>query len=281
MHVEDGHLRSIIPAGACDTHAHVIAKKGYPFCSERSYTPDPAPEDAYISMLDHFFMRFGVLIQVSVYGTDNRYLTKVLQRHPERLRGIAVVDTDVDDAELARLHACGVRGIRINALFGGASRLHDMEALAKRIAPYGWHIQLYLDPTLLRQMTDRLSRLPCPVVLDHMAHISVEEGLSGTGFRALLHIAQADHVWVKLSAANRISKRVDFSDTTIFAHALIENGADRLLWGSDWPHVACSVQPDTEMLVNLIEQWMPESEIRNRILVSNPSRLYGFDGAKN
>src|SRR5690606_41104866 len=99
-----------VPAGACDTHAHVIGDGvRYPYVDTRSYTPPPAPEARYLAMLAGCGMTRGVLVQVSVHGTDNWYMLEVLRRHPDTLRCVAVVGPDVGDRELETLHAAGVR----------------------------------------------------------------------------------------------------------------------------------------------------------------------------
>ncbi|PLC49563.1 GntR family transcriptional regulator [Pollutimonas subterranea] len=268
-----------VPAGACDTHAHVISADTatYPLVATRSYTPAPAPEDAYLHMLEGCGMSRGVLVQVSVYGTDNRYMLEVLKRHPERLRGVAVVDPAVTDSELAQLHAAGVRGIRINVLFGGGIGFDAMETLAARIAPLGWHMQFLLDARQLPEIMPRISGLPCPIVIDHMGHMPAALGVDDPGFQALLHLVKNRDTWVKLSGAYRLSTDFDqYADVTQFAHALVDAAPDRLVWGSDWPHVAITQMPNTGRLLNQLEQWVPDAATRNRILVDNPQRLYQF-----
>jgi predicted TIM-barrel fold metal-dependent hydrolase len=267
-----------VPPGSWDSHAHVIAATGYRFIESRSYTPEPAPESEYLAMLDSMGMTFGVLVQVSVYGTDNRYLLHVLERNRQRLRGVAVVTSDVSDAELEQMHAVGVRGVRINALYGGGASLDALEPLAERIAPFGWHLQIYMDASLLSAVARRMRELPCPVVLDHLAHTQANLGVQHDGFKQLLSVAQADNVWVKLSAANRLSQQPDYGDTVPIARALIEASPNRLIWGSDWPHVACASRPQTAQLKDLLAAWAPNPNIREKILVENPRRLYGLPG---
>lgn len=267
-----------VPFGAVDTHAHVISSHpAYPMVAGRSYTPPPAPEHQYLAMLDALRMTYGVLVQISVYGTDNRYLVEVLQRHPGRLRGIAVVSPDISDRELEALHEAGVRGLRINVLFGGGIGFAAMEQLAQRIKHLGWHMQFLMDVRDLPELMPRMAKLPVPGVVDHLGHMPVAEGLDAPGFTALRRLV-ADHgYWVKLSGAYRISDRFQtFDDVAPFAQTLIEDAPDRMVWGSDWPHVSQSRTPDTGRLLNLLAQWAPDPQMRQRILVSNPARLYGF-----
>lgn len=272
-----------IPPGACDTHAHVVAadSSAYPLVPERTYTPPPAPESAYLGMLRQTGMSRGVLVQISVYGTDNRYMLEVLRRHPEQLRGVGVVAPDVSDQELEAMHAAGVRGLRINVLFGGGIGFDAMETLAHRIAGLGWHMQFLMDARQLPDLLPRMRKLPVPGVVDHMGHMPVGDGTDSAGFLALQHLVRDHGWWVKLSGAYRISDRFDdFSDVTPWAQALIDTAPDRMLWGSDWPHVHQTRMVNTGRLRNQLAQWAPDADVRHRILVSNPERLYGFTPAR-
>lgn len=266
-----------VPANACDCHAHVIGD-GFPMVANRSYTPPAAPEAAYLAMLDSLGMRRGVLVQISIYGTDNRCMLESLKRHPDRLRGVAVLAPDVTDAELAELHGAGVRGVRINVLFGGGVGLETMERLAARIAPLGWHIQLLLDARALPEIGPVIERLPTEVVIDHMGHMPVTAGMAHPGFQWMLRLLQAGRAWVKLSGAYRISgKSTPFHDTAAFAQALLAAAPDRCVWGSDWPHVSVDGPMfNTGDLLDLLPLWVPDEAQRTRVLVDNPARLYGF-----
>ncbi len=267
-----------LPRGACDCHAHVIAActEAYPMVPERSYTPAPASEEDYLQHLNRFRFDRGVLIQISVYGTDNRYLLEVLARHSQRLRGVVVVDPAITDAELERMHRLGVRGARINTVFGGGVSLDVAERLAARIAPLGWHLQLLIDVRELPALMPRLQRLPCPCVVDHCGHSPAALGVSSPGFQALLHLATDHGWWVKLSGAYRISSEPPYADVLPLAEELVHQVPERLVWGSDWPHVAVARPPDTAALLGLLAQWVPDPDLRHRILVRNPAELYQF-----
>jgi predicted TIM-barrel fold metal-dependent hydrolase len=268
-----------MPAGACDTHAHVIsASDVHAMAPTRSYTPPPAPGAKYLAMLDATGCARGVLVQISVYGTDNAYLLEVLKANPDRLRGVAVVTPEVTDRELEAMHAIGVRGLRINVLFPGAGLSFDaMEVLARRIAPLGWHMQFLVEGRELPGLLPRMRKLPCPGVIDHMGHMPVALGFQHPGFQAVRELVANHGWWAKLSGAYRISEDApDFADVAPIAQGLIEAAPDRMVWGSDWPHVAMARMPDTGHLRNLLQVWAPDPATRNRILVDNPARLYGF-----
>jgi 2-pyrone-4,6-dicarboxylate lactonase len=271
-----------VPAHACDTHAHVIGPADrFPMVANRSYTPPPAPEAAYLGMLGSLGMARGVLVQISVYGTDNRCMIESLKAHPDRLRGIAVVAPDVGDGELEALHAAGVRGIRFNVLFGGGVAIDEMERLAARVAPLGWHIQLLIDARNLPELGPRIMKLPVEVVIDHMGHMPVSAGIAHPGFQWMLRLLGEGRAWTKLSGAYRISQAgAPFHDTLDFAQALAAAAPERCVWGSDWPHVSVEGPMfNTGALLDLLPLWVPEEAVRNRILVDNPARLYGFPTA--
>jgi len=268
-----------VPAGACDTHAHVVSDDlaRYPLTADRSYTPAPAPEAAYLRMLDRLGMQRGVLVQISTYGTDNRCMLATLERHPQRLRGVAVVDRTVSRAALEDMHALGVRGVRINTLLKGGVGYDQVEAIADLVAPLGWHLQFLMHVRDLPGLLPMLSRLPVPGVVDHMGDMHVGDDLEGEGFRTLCELVRGHGWWVKLSAAYRMGVPLDRLDaTTAIAHRLLDTAPERMLWGSDWPHVNVEAMPDTGALLNLLARWVPDAGLRRRLLVDNPARLYGF-----
>jgi 2-pyrone-4,6-dicarboxylate lactonase len=268
-----------VPPLACDTHAHVIGPADrFPMVANRSYTPPPASERAYLGMLDALHMDRGVLVQISVYGTDNRCMLETLKAHPQRLRGIAVVAPEVSDATLRDLADAGVRGIRFNVLFGGGVAIDALERLADRVAALDWHIQLLIDARNLPELGPRIAELPVEVVIDHMGHMPVSCGTGHPGFQWLLRLLRDRRAWVKLSGAYRISQAgAPFHDTLTLAQALVAAAPDRCVWGSDWPHVAVTGPMfNTGALLDLLPLWVPDERTRNRILVDNPARLYGF-----
>ncbi|HUC61202.1 MAG TPA: amidohydrolase family protein [Alphaproteobacteria bacterium] len=269
-----------MPKGAVDCHAHVIAdpSAGPPFVAGRSYTPPAASLDSYFAMHDALGIARGVLVQISVYGTDNRVMVEALKRAPKRLRGIGVVPPDVSERELESLDRAGVRGLRLNILFGGGVGLDAMETLAQRIKGLGWHIQLLLDATNLHELAPRLEKLPVPFAIDHFGNFPTRLGVAHRGFQTLVGLARGADCWVKISGANRTSPGpIPYRDTIPFARALVEAAPGRLVWGTDWPHVSeQKPMPNDGDLLDLLAEWVPDEATRNRILVENPMRLYGF-----
>lgn len=269
-----------IPAGACDCHAHVIGPPEiYAYVPERSYTPHVALLDAYQTLHRVLGIERAIIVQPSVHGTDNQVTLDAIAGYGPNARGVAVVDEMVDDGDLAKLHDGGVRGIRLNVLFGSGVGLQALEPLAQRIADMGWHIQLLLDARDMVELAPRLRRLPLPVVVDHMGHMNAAHGIDHPGFQTLLDLVREGVCWIKLSGNYRISATgPPYGDAVPFARALIEAGPERTVWGTDWPHPALvDFMPNDGDLLDALDDYAPESNLKRAILVDNPARLYGFD----
>lgn len=262
-----------VPAGAVDTHAHVIGSP--PYVPGRSYTPPPASPDDYLAMLDAAGMARGVLVQVSVHGTDNLLMADTLRAHPVRLRGIAVAPPDWPGRDYQALRDAGVVGLRLNTLYGGGMGTAELERYGDLCRDMGWHLQLLLDARDLPDLAPRLRRLPVPVVVDHMGHFPAALSAGSPGFQALLSLVR-DGAWVKLSGAYRLSD-APWAETVPLAQALHEAAPDRCVWGSDWPHVAhWGPMMNVGALLDLLGRWLPDEVARQAVLVDNPGRLYGF-----
>ena len=264
-----------MPAGAWDTHFHVIDTRDG-FVADRSYTPPDAPRDKLLALHRALGIARGVFVQVSVHGTDNRAMLAALRETPG-YRGVAVVEGDVSDADLDEMHAAGVRGLRVNVLFGGGVGFEHLAALGGRLADRGWHMQLLIDVAAPEMPWEAIEALPCDLVVDHMGHWDTGQGgLGNPGFQRLLDLV-GYRAWVKLSGAERISRQTapPFDDVAPIAQALIAAAPDRCVWGSDWPHVKLPVpMPNDGDLLDLLALWAPDAEQRCRILVDNPARLY-------
>ncbi|MEN8993118.1 amidohydrolase family protein [Avibacterium paragallinarum] len=245
--------------------------------SNRSYTPHAVTENQYLSMLKNTGMTRGVLVQISVYGTDNRFMQNVLSKHPEHLRGIAVVDPNISEHELEKMHEFGVRGIRINFLFKGGIGFNAVERLAHKIKHLGWHLQFLMDANSIAMLMPKLSSLPVIGVIDHMGHTAVSAGIGSLAMQNMIHLMQEKGWWVKLPGAYGISHQFpDFNDVSDWAKTLLHAASDQCVWGSDWTHVAIKQMPNTGDLMNQLPLWLDNQEDIRKVLVTNPQHLYDF-----
>jgi 2-pyrone-4,6-dicarboxylate lactonase len=281
------------PSGACDCHVHVIGPQAlYPMVPDRAYTPPEANVADLRAHLSALQVSRVVLIQPSFYGTDNQCMVAALQHLGPMARGIAVVDDAVTDEELAALAANGVRGVRVNLESSGvrdpAAARRALAVLAKRIAPLGWHIQIYASSRVIAAAADDIAQLAVPVVLDHFGMLQTKNGIDQSDVHPLVELVHSGRAYVKLSAPYRISHAAPhYSDVQPFARAFIEANPERVLWASDWPHTdrapgkgATEVSPfrvvDDRAVFGLLEGWTGNKDVFDRILVSNPATLYGF-----
>lgn len=273
-----GPTRFKLPHGTVDTHAHVIGlPPAYPFVSHRSYTPPEATAESYLQMLDQTGMDYGVLVQVSVHGTDNRLLVETLQRHRQRLRGIAVIPLDLPERDLLALKEAGVVGLRLNVLYGGGIGFDAVERYGALAKEMGWHLQFLIDARDLVPLKDRLRKLPVDYVIDHWGHFPVSRGLDDDGFQTMLGLLR-DGAWVKLSGAYRNSvEGPPYADTVEFVRRIHAAAPERCVYGSDWPHVShWGKMMNVGDLLDLMADWVPDEASRNRVFVDNAHRLYGF-----
>lgn len=269
-----------MPEHACDCHAHVLGPPDkYPYVANRSYTPPTALLADYQALHRVLGIERAVIVQPSVHGTDNAVTLDGIAGYGPNARGIAVVDSDVSDSELQRLHDGGIRGVRLNLLFGGGVGLDTLEPLAQRIASMGWHVQLLLDARDLVDLAPRLGKAGVPLVVDHMGHMKTSHGIGHPGFQALLGLVRDGVCWVKLSGNYRISSDgPPYRDAIAFARALIEAAPQHMVWGTDWPHPALKdFMPNDGDLLDAVDDYAPEADLKQAIFVDNPAALYGFD----
>nr|WP_315594200.1 amidohydrolase family protein [uncultured Cupriavidus sp.] len=270
------------PPGTTDCHVHVYGPLGrYPVASTRAFdVPDAPPEDL-AKVLDTLGVARVVLVQPSGYGTNNRRHLDALREVGRPARMIAALRSDVTSDELKELDRAGVRGVRYTIGHAGAAPLSEMPVLAKKIADLGWHVQLHVmndgGGAPLAEMSPLLASLPTPVVIDHLGSVRPDAGIDQPGFRASLKLLESGRCWVKLSAGYRMGAKPPYPELLPFVQKLLEIDSDRLVWGSDWPHVAFKgTMPNTTDLLDQMLTWVADESLRKRILVDNPAKLYGF-----
>jgi predicted TIM-barrel fold metal-dependent hydrolase len=267
------------PPGATDTHFHIFGPdKNYPLVADRRFTPPAASVESYLHLHRTLGLSQAVLVQPSSYGTDNRRQLDAAREMDIPTRVIVVVPPAMTDRELDRLYRAGARAVRFIPTQPGSLPLAQLERYAERLAALGWHIQLMLAPTHLVELAPRLEKLRCDFVIDHMGDIQAAQGTGQPAFQALLRLLNTGRCWTKLSAGYHASQQSPpYPEVIPLAHALVAARPDRLLWGTDWPHAnLAGPMPNSTDFFDLLLDWVPDDEVRRRILVDNPARLYGF-----
>ena len=283
-----------VPPGACDCHVHVFgAAAKFPFVDGRGYTPPPAGADELLKLQNALSLSRVVIVQPSVYGTDNSCTLDGMRRlGPERARGVAVIDAKTTAAQLKEMHEAGIRGVRVNLETGGVSdpavSRRNLNTAIRRVAPLGWHVQVYTRLSVVEAVHNDVMKSAVPVVFDHFGGAQAAAGVDQPGFAALLDLVRAGKAYVKVSGHYRSSVRAPaFDDVAPLARALIAANPDRIVWGTDWPHphhadagkekeITPSFDIDDGLALAQLPRWAPTAATRRKILVDNPARLYDF-----
>jgi 2-pyrone-4,6-dicarboxylate lactonase len=275
-----------LPPGACDCHAHICGPaSAFPYAAERIYTPPDATIESYRHLLAVLGVERAVLIQPSVYGTDNRAMLAALRAAGPGFCGVAVVEPTIAAHEVETLHRAGIRGVRLNLVDRREGRnavpLELVRALAERIAPFGWHIEFLVNLDEAPGFAGAVADLRVPIVLGHLGYprAGARDWVKSPAFAGLLALLAGGRCWVKLTGPYRISGAADlpYEDVDAAAAELARSAPGRLIWGSDWPHVMMEKpMPNDGALCDLLARWIPDAATRTRILVDNPMELYGF-----
>jgi len=267
------------PANACDSHIHIL--------DNRFPASDPVIQGATASDYRLLQQRIGttraVIVQPKNYGTDNTCtLDAIAQLGIANARGIAVLHPAVMEEELRRLDKGGIRGLRFSVWnpTNNVTTIDMIEPLAKRINDFGWHVQLHMSGDQIVENATLLDRIVCPIVIDHMGRMPAQIGPKHPAFKVICRLIDKGCTWVKLAGAylNTKDGPPNYKDATAIARAFSEYAPERMVWGSDWPHVTeREHKPDDALLFDLLEEWIPDERVRKQVLVENPAALYGFD----
>jgi predicted TIM-barrel fold metal-dependent hydrolase len=282
-----------IPEGACDCHVHTFDPQHFPYSPARPYTPEPVSVEELQSLHKALHMSRVIVVQTTVYSTDNSGVLGAMKKLGPRARGVAVIDEKTRDSVLDEMDRAGVRGIRLNLETSGetdpAAGRKRFQTAVDRIKNRKWHIQIYARLSVIDGIKDQVAAAPMPVVFDHFAGTQAAPGVDQPGFQSLLGLLKSGKAYVKISAPYRSSTLLpDYPDVTPIAQALVAANPQRILWGSDWPHPGLPVpgrnnseitpffKIDDGQVLNFLPKWVPEAAVRKTILVENPAKLYRF-----
>lgn len=270
-----------IPYGACDCHFHVFDNPSKQVF-ERTYTAPDATVDEYMGLRDVLGLTRGVLVQPSVYGLDNETTLRSAAKIPN-VKSVVVIDHTTPVSEIQRMTDAGAVGCRVNLLFPSDAVISDLRALARRIADFGWHLQILADFSNSAHLIDLLTLLPVPVMFDHLGHSPISASHDHASVDAFLGLLGDGMIWTKISAPYRTtgSSTTDYTDVGAFVTKLTALNPDNLVWGTDWPHPKFDgpMPDDTDMLDQFMD-WVPNAQLRHKIMVENPERFYQFSPLK-
>lgn len=269
-----------LPDLACDAHCHIYGPfERFPLPPDRSFTPHEAPETALRRLHDRLGIARAVIVQSQGHARDHRPLLDALAVGNGRYRGVALVQPGTDPATLKEYDRAGICGVRFSfmAHLGGKPDLGALRAVVEDVAPLGWHAAIHVAGTGLIEIADMIRSLPVPVVIDHMARPNLADGTAPAVLDALLRLIDSGRVWVKLSGVERLSQGgAPFADVVAYVERILTYAPERILWGTDWPHVnLAGPMPDDGDLVDFILRRTSPAE-RQRLFVENPARFFGF-----
>lgn len=272
-----------VPKGAVDTHAHIFGPASeYPYSPARGYTPPDASLDSFHRLHEVLGIEKAVLTQPSVYGVDNSAMLDAVAASGQRMFAVAAVDADVTDKELETLHERRVRGCRVNLVDKGGMPFDSIGAVksfTERIKDFGWHLEVLIHVHEFEDLRATMTAMAVDVVVGHLGYMKTDNGLDHPGFQEFLDLLRDGNCWAKYTGSYRITtrERLPYRDVTPFARALVEANADRIIWGSDWPHpFVWGNMPNDGGLFDQLADWVPDAALRRKILVDNPNALFGF-----
>jgi predicted TIM-barrel fold metal-dependent hydrolase len=269
------------PANACDSHLHIYDPRFKMAWPSLRATPRASVAD-YRLLQERIGTARLVVVQPAAYGIDNAVtLDAIAQLGQDKARGVAVVHPDITDAQLQALHEGGIRGLRFSQ--------HDpntavttpemIEPLAGRVNALGWHLQLHLRGEQIVAMAQLIQRLDVELVFDHLGRLPQPNAREHPAMGVIKALLDKGRTWVKLSGPylNTQTGSPRYADVKPIAKALVKHAPERLVWGSDWPHpTERDTKPDDAVLLDLLQEWVPDEVTRRKILVTNPEMLYGF-----
>ncbi|KEA64456.1 putative 2-pyrone-4,6-dicarboxylic acid hydrolase [Marinobacterium lacunae] len=269
-----------LPAGSVDTHMHLYSP-AYPQLTPGPLIPKDCPGLAEYQQLQRWVgLERVVIVQPNAYGDDNRCMLEAMAELGDNARGVVVVTPDTGIEELAYLHTQGARGARIMQLPGGAVGVDQVLEVNARIREFGWHCIVQFDG---REMLDRaplLKQIDNPYVIDHIGKYLGPVTTESAEFKALLELMDRGNCYVKIAACYESSHTgaPEYADTAALSRALIAHAPERILWGSNWPHVSQSVEgaPNDAELLDHVCSWMPSRRVLEQIFIHNPLALYDF-----
>jgi predicted TIM-barrel fold metal-dependent hydrolase len=274
-----------VPPGSWDTHFHVLGPQHrFPYAANRKYTPPDASLEDCMRLHKALGISRGWVVHANTHGYDNGVDLDAVARSDGRYVAVVRLDASASPASCAELHARGARGVRFafNPQHGGSLDKAVFDHVMRCVAPLGWFVELHFEAAAITTLQKWLESIPAQVVIDHFGRVDPAHGVEQEPFQILLGLLARGNFWIKLSGANRISRQAAlYDDVAPFAKALVSTRADRLLWGTDWPHTGnfdASRVPSDSALLDALASFVPDVQEREAILVNNPLQLLKIAG---
>lgn len=269
-----------LPSGAVDAHCHVFGPSPkFPFASERKYTPCNAGREQLFALRDHLGFARNVIVQATCHGKDNSAMIDACRAGGDLARGVASVGADITQKELADMHKEGVRGVRFNFVrrLVDATPKEMFISIAEKIQEFGWSTVVYFEAADLSELVPFLKQLPGIIVVDHLGRPDVTKDVNHPNFQQFVRLmAENENIWTKVTCPERLTVAgPPYDDVVPFYQSIVDQFEDRVLWGTDWPHPNMkSHMPDDGALVDYIPRIARSFESQQKLLVTNPMRLY-------
>ncbi|MFD9434672.1 amidohydrolase family protein [Streptomyces sp. NPDC060002] len=274
----------VLPPDSCDAHCHVLGPADvFPYAPDRTFTPRDAPKEQVRSLHTHLGLTRAVIVQSSCHGHDHSVLLDALRSGDGRLRGVALIGEATARGEVEELHRAGVRAFRLNFLphLRTPPTRAEIDAVLERVDGLDWAVQLHVRGEEIAALEGLVRALPGRTVIDHIGRVDLADGHDGPALRSLRALLDSGRVWVKVSGVDRISRQgPPYADAVALAASLVAYAPERVVWGTDYPHVnIASDAPDDGLLVDLVESIAPDPAHLQRLMVDNPADLFDFPRA--
>ncbi|MBQ9571823.1 MAG: amidohydrolase family protein [Acidaminococcaceae bacterium] len=266
-----------MPQGSCNAHLHIIDPR---FPNDGKAADQIGTIETYKAIAAKLHLDRAVFVQAKTFSCDNACLLDAIEKFGRKNSvGIAVVTNEASDAELKQLNDGGVKGLRFSVWnpANAVVSFEDCLPLSKRVYDFGWNMQLHMSAKQLMERAEIIRQIPGKVVIDHMGRMDPHLGINDPALPVLFSLIDKGNVWVKISGPylNTVTG-YPWDDSDKLAREIAVYAPERIVWGSDFPHVTEKVKPDEAYLTNMIARWIPDEKTRKLALVTNPEELYGF-----
>jgi predicted TIM-barrel fold metal-dependent hydrolase len=272
-----------LPPGSWDTHFHVVGPAHlYPYKGTHDHYYITSPIEHYLAVAEVLGFERGVVVQPRVHSHDTAIIYNALEQAGGRLRGMICNDSNFDDGDLNKLHAAGVRGMRVELRSGhGAYDETAFKLAVKRAQKMNWVIALHVDPDSVVEMADLIASMPVPTIIENYCQVDARMGLDQPALKVMLDLAGEPHIWLKCASAYRmLRKGATYEQVLPIARAVHARSPDRSIWGTDWPHGSAfkpGMMHNDGDLVDMLLDFVPDEVTRRKLLADNPKRLFDFD----